>query len=141
MQMKEQTHKYVDKQHLFCAQRNFSIKRNAQEFMPELDAEPYQPHSIPPIGGASCHRGPKIQPCHHLAPQRKLRSPKLKYEALEVNEVKGTSERKVLMHYSYLGSFESKVFTHYNCWGMFGGPLKAKYWGRFESKVACWGPP
>jgi len=24
--------------------------------------EPYQPHSIPPNGGASCHRGPKFSP-------------------------------------------------------------------------------
>jgi len=29
-----------------------------------------------PIGGdPRCHRGPKIQSCHHLIAQRKLRSP------------------------------------------------------------------
>jgi len=29
---------------------------------------------IPNCGGPHCHRGPKIQSRHHLAPQRKLRS-------------------------------------------------------------------
>ena len=47
-----------------------------------------------PIGGARCHRGPKIQSHHHLAPQRRLRSPKLKYEALEISEVRGPLEKK-----------------------------------------------
>jgi len=49
----------------------------------------------------------------------------LKYEALEISEVRGPFETKVLMHYSYFGPFESKVFAHYNC-----------CWGPFESKVA-----
>jgi len=35
-----------------------------------------------------------------LRPQRKLRIPKLKYETLEVNEVGGPFERKLLIHYS-----------------------------------------
>jgi len=66
-------------------------------------AEPYQPHSVPPNWGARCHRGPNVQSRYHLAPQRKLRSPKLKYEALEISEVRGPFDRKVLMHDSYLG--------------------------------------
>jgi len=56
---------------------------------PTAGAESYQPHSIPPIGGARYHKGPKIQSRYHVAPQRKLRSPKLKYEAQESSEVRG----------------------------------------------------
>jgi len=64
--------------------------------------EPYHPHSIPPNWGAhAVTGGPIFQSRHHLAPQRKLRSPKLKYEVLEISEVKGPFERKV--HYSYFG--------------------------------------
>ena len=61
-------------------------------------------------------QGAKRQSRHHLTPERKLRSLKLKYEALEISEVRGAFERKVLMHPGILGSFES----NYNC---------------------CWGPP
>jgi len=46
---------------------------------------------------------PKIQSSHRLAIQRKLRPPKLKYEALEISEVGGHFERKVITHYSYYG--------------------------------------
>ena len=63
----------------------------------------------PQLGAPRCHRGPKIQSRHHLAPKRKLRSPKLKYEALEISGVRGPFERKVLMYYSYIGPFQSKV--------------------------------
>jgi len=67
-----------------------------------LMSELYQPHSIPSIGGGhSVTGGPKFQSRHHFAPQRKLRSLKLKYEALEISEVRGPFERKV--HYSYFG--------------------------------------
>jgi len=52
-------------------------------------------------GGPRCHRGPKIQSCYHFAPQRKLRSPTLKYEPLVISEVWGPFERKV--HYSHFG--------------------------------------
>ena len=79
----------------------------------------------PPIGGSPrCHRGPKIQSRHHFATQRKLRSPKLKYEALEFSNIRGPFERKVLMHYSYFGPLW-KQGTHCNC-----------CWGPFERKVA-----
>jgi len=55
-----------------------------------------------PIGGVhAVTGGPNFQSHHHLAPQRKLRSPKLEHEALEISEVKGPFERKV--HYSYFG--------------------------------------
>jgi len=80
-------------------------------------AEPYQPHSIPPNwGGHAVTGGPKFQSCHHLAPQRKLRSPKLKYEVLEISEVRDPLKEKCIT--VILGPFESKVFSHYNCcWG------------------------
>ena len=48
-------------------------------------------------------QGPKIQSCHHLAPHMKLRSPNLKYEALEISEVSGPFEGKVLRHYRHFG--------------------------------------
>ena len=67
-----------------------------------MQTEPYQPHSIPLNWGVhAVTGGPKFQSCHHLALQRKLRSPKLEYEALEIIEVRGPFERKV--HYSYFG--------------------------------------
>ena len=47
-----------------------------------------------PNWGGKLSQGPKIQSRYHLASQRKLRSPKLKYEALEINGI-------VLVHYSY----------------------------------------
>jgi len=54
-------------------------------------------------GGHAVTEGPKFQSCHHFAPQRKLRFPKLKYEALEISEVRVPFERKV--HYSFFGPF------------------------------------
>jgi len=69
-----------------------------------VHSEPYQSHSIPPNWGVhAVTGGPKFQSRHHLGSQRKLRSPKLKYESLEISEVRGPFERKVLMHYSYFG--------------------------------------
>jgi len=65
--------------------------------------EPYQPHSILPIrGGHAVTGGQKFSPVTTYPP-RKLRSPKLKYEALEIREVRGPFERKLLMPYSYFG--------------------------------------
>ena len=63
------------------------------------------------LGGPRCEQGPKIQSSHHFALQRKLRPSKLKYEALEISEVRGHLDRKVLMLYSYFGlrPFESNV--------------------------------
>ena len=67
--------------------------------------------------------GPKIQSRHHLAPQRKLRLSKLKYEALEISEFGGPFERKVLIHYSCCSvPLKARYFTHYSC-----------HWGPFES--------
>ena len=90
-----------------------------------MQAESYQPHSITlNWGRGTLSQGAQIQSRHHLSPQRKLQPPKLKYEVIEVSEVRWTFERKVLMHYSYfeslwkqghytlqllLGAFESKV--------------------------------
>ena len=103
-----------------------------------LSPEPYQPHSKPPNwGGPRCHSGPKIKSRDHLDPQRKLRSSKLKYEALEISEVISLwkpFERKVLLHYSY--TFENKLFTHYNCcWG----PLW-KQSSLLIHYICCWAP-
>ena len=44
-----------------------------------------------------CHRGPKILSRHHFALHIKLRYPKLKYETLEISEVRGQFEGKVRM--------------------------------------------
>ena len=57
----------------------------------------------PQLGVHAVTRGPNAVP-PSLSPQRKLRSPKLKYEALEISEVRGPFERKVLMHYIYFGT-------------------------------------
>jgi len=57
-------------------------------------------NQCPELGGARCHKGHKIQSRHNSVPQRKLRSPKLKYEAQEISEVRGLFERKVLTHCS-----------------------------------------
>jgi len=75
-----------------------------------------------PIGGPRCHRGPKIQSRHHFAPQRKLRSPKFKYEALEISEARGPFERKE--HYNYFGPFPKQGI--YTLQLLLGSPLKAK---------------
>jgi len=66
--------------------------------------EPYQPHSIPPIGkwGTLSQGAQNSVPLPHSAPE-KASIPKLKYETLEISEVRGLFERKVLMHYSYFG--------------------------------------
>ena len=64
-----------------------------------------------PWGGPRCHRGPKFSPI------RKLRSPKMKYEALNQWNL-GALWKKGLCISVTLGPFETKVFTHYNCcWG------------------------
>jgi len=54
--------------------------------------------------------GPKFQSRHHLGPRRKLRSPKLKCESLEISEVRGLVEKCITVT---LGPFESKVARLY----------------------------
>jgi len=78
----------------------------------------------PQSGGPTLSQGPKIQSRHHLAPQKMLRSPKLKYEALEISEVRGPFERKVLMHHSYFGPLWKPGI--YILQLLLGTPLKAK---------------
>jgi len=66
--------------------------------------EPYQPHSIPPIGGPTLPQAAQNPvPSPRIIPQRNLRYPNLKYEVLEISEVRGTFERKMLVHYRYFG--------------------------------------
>ena len=100
----------------------------------------------PQLGGPRCHRGfnSVLSP---LSTQGKLRSPKVKYEALEISEFRGAFERKVLMHYSYFGPLwkqdiytlqllfgplwkQSSLLIHYSCcWAL----LKARYFTHY-----CW---
>ena len=59
----------------------------------------------PPSGGAHAVTGaPKFNPSPLSRPE-KTSIPKLKYEALEISEVRGPFERKVPMHYNYFGPF------------------------------------
>jgi len=64
--------------------------------------EPYHPHSIPPIGGHAVAGAQNSFPSP-LSRPKKASTPKFKYEALEISEVGGPFERKVLIHYSYFG--------------------------------------
>ena len=60
----------------------------------------------------SLSQGAHISVPSSLNPKRKLRSPKLKYEVLEISEVRGPFERKVLMHYSYFGPlWKQDIYT------------------------------
>ena len=70
--------------------------------------ESYQPHFITPIGGPRYHRGTNSDPSP-LSPQRKIRSPNLKYEALEISGVGGPFERvmSLLTHYIFSEPFQS----------------------------------
>ena len=68
---------------------------------PTLQSDPYQPHTIPPIGGPTLSQRPKIQSRHHLAPKESFDPPKLKCETLEISDIGGSFERKLLMRYSY----------------------------------------
>ena len=109
--------------------------------------EPYQPHFITPIGGPRCHRGTNSDPSP-LSPQRKLRSPNLKYEAIEICEVREPFERKVLIHYRYFGClWKQDIYTSQQllrplcnqscllihrrcCWA----PLQARYFTHYSWK-------
>jgi len=63
-----------------------------------------------------CHRGPKILNRHHLATHIKLPSLNLKYETLEIREVSGPFEGKVLM-YLLWAPLKTRYFTHLICRG------------------------
>ena len=70
----------------------------------------------PLMGGAhDVTGGPKFKSCHHLASQRKLRCPKLKYESLEIIEFRGGPFKEKCITVA-LGPFESKVgyFAYYS---------------------------
>jgi len=68
------------------------------------NTEPYQPHSIPPNWGeATLSQGAQSSIPSPLSPPEKASIPKLKYEALEISEVRELFERKVLMQYNYFG--------------------------------------
>jgi len=85
-----------------CVQQSHAAKRLLRAVSAALHT--------PQLGGARCHRGPKVQSRHHLAPQRNLRSPKLKYEALEISEFRGPFEIKV--HYSFFGPlWQQGIYT------------------------------
>jgi len=78
----------------------------------------------PPIAGDTLSQGPEIQSRHHLAPQRKLRPPKLKYEALEITEVGGPLKEKCLyITVTLLGPLKAR-YLHITT--AVGPPLKAK---------------
>ena len=65
----------------------------------------------PPLGGGTLSQGAQNSVPSPLNTPEKIRSPKLKYEALEISEIRGPFERKVLMHalQLLLGHFESMV--------------------------------
>ena len=102
-----------------------------------VQSEPYQPHSThPPIGGGHAVTGDQNSVPSSLSPKRMLRSPKLKYEALEINEIRGPFERKVLMRYSYFGVlWEQGIYTLHCCWG----PLW-KQSSLLMHYSCCWAP-
>jgi len=59
----------------------------------------------PQLGRDTLLQGAQNSVPSPLSPQRKLRSPNVKYEALEISEVRGPYERKVL---SGNGSVQSR---------------------------------
>ena len=114
-----------------CRQ-SYRISLTFIDLVPFLDSsllytEPYQPHSIPPNWGGHAvtgGSGPKIPVPSPLSTSEKASIPKLKYEALEISEVRGPFERKV--HYIYFGLLwkQSRPLIHSTC-----------CWASFESKV------
>jgi len=89
-----------------------------------------------PIGGGHAVTGDQNSVPSPLSPKRMLRSPKLKYEALEINEIRGPFERKVLMLYSYFGVlWEQGIYTLHCCWG----PLW-KQSSLLMHYSCCWAP-
>jgi len=76
----------------------------------------------PQLGGHAVTGGPKFQSRNNLAPQRKLRSPKLKYEAWEISKVGAPFQRNV--HYSFFGPLWKQGI--YTLQLLLGGPIESK---------------
>ena len=117
------------KHHVILCKQRISSNNNHNE--PLLNTGICWGHTIravsaalhtPQLGGHVATGGPKFQSRHHLAPQRKLRSPKLKCEALEISEFRGPVERKVL--YSFFRPLWKQGISMLQL--LLGAPLKAK---------------
>jgi len=78
----------------------------------------------PQLGGARCHRGPKIPVPLPLSTPENASTPQIEiHESLEISKVRGFLKRKV--HYSYFGPLwkQSCPLIHCNCcWA----PLKTR---------------
>jgi len=101
-----------------------TISRMLPAVIFQLRPEPYQPLSIPPFGGATLLQGAQNSVPSPLSPTAKSSIPELKYEALEISEVRRPFERKVLMYYRYFGPLSKQFY------------ITTAVAGPFESKVA-----
>ena len=78
----------------------------------------------PQLGGPRFHRAHNSIPSPLNQPPKKASNPILKNEALEISEVGGPFERKVLIHCSYFGPiWKQNIYTLQL---VLGAPLKAK---------------
>ena len=73
----------------------------------DSDTEPYQLHSLPSIGGARCHKGPKISVPSPLSPQESFDPPN--WNMNHQKSVKLGDPLKDKCITVALGPFESKV--------------------------------
>ena len=78
----------------------------------------------PPIGVGTLSQGAQNSAPSPLSTPEKASIPKLKYEALEIKEVRGPFERKVLMHYCYFGPLWKQGI--YSLQLLLGAPLESK---------------